>query len=154
MQTCICKGLSVFWIVISRNGKNEDRSLCKWYWQVDVQGRKLTFWYRHQLVSKYKFLFSKKFPLAAWKCSTRIDRSCCGGIFTRRFVHFYIKKISAGQKVRHLLANSFEVSILNHFLQTWKSTITTSFTSRQNWIFGRIGDQEGAISDPDVAERA
>ena len=29
--------------------------------------------------------------------------------------HFYIKKISAGLKVRHLLANSFEVSILNHF---------------------------------------
>ena len=39
--------------------------------------------------------------------------------------------MSAGQKVRHLLANNFEVSILNQFLRTLKSTITTSFTSRQ-----------------------
>ena len=40
--------------------------------------------------------------------------------------------------------------------------MTTSFTrspagdqlwnsGRQNWIFGRIGDQEGAISDPELA---
>ena len=28
----------------------------------------------------------QKFPLAAWKRSTRIDHSCCGGIFTGRFV--------------------------------------------------------------------
>ena len=33
--------------------------------------------------------------------------------------------------MRHLLANSFEVSILNQFLSTFKSTITTSFTSRK-----------------------
>ena len=39
--------------------------------------------------------------------------------------------MSAGQKVRHLLANSFEVSVLNQFLRTLKSTITTSFASRQ-----------------------
>ena len=59
------------------------------------------------------------------------------------------------------LANSFEVSIPNHFLQRWKSTRTTSFTDKslagnqlwnsgcQYWIFNCIGDQEGAISDPD-----
>ena len=39
--------------------------------------------------------------------------------------------MTAGQKVRYLLANSFEVSILNQFLRTLKFTITTSFTSRQ-----------------------
>ena len=59
------------------------------------------------------------------------------------------------------LANSFDVSIPNHFLQRWKSTITTSFTDKspagdqlwnsgcKYWIFSCIGDQEGAISDPD-----
>ena len=59
------------------------------------------------------------------------------------------------------LANSFGVSIPYHFLQRWKSTITTSFTDkspagdqlwnsgRQYWIFSCIGDQEGTISDPD-----
>ena len=41
------------------------------------------------------------------------------------------EKVSAGQNVRHLLANSLEVLILNHFLRTWKFTITASFTSRQ-----------------------
>ena len=57
------------------------------------------------------------------------------------------------------LANSFEVSILNHFLWTGKSTITTSFTSCQLATSYEIvvattefsvafGDQEGAISDP------
>ena len=49
--------------------------------------------------------------MAAWKRRTRIDRSCCGGITTGRFVSLLIKKISAEQKVRHLLANSFEVSL-------------------------------------------
>ena len=29
---------------------------------------------------------SQNFPLAAWKRATRIDRSCCEGIFTGRFV--------------------------------------------------------------------
>ena len=59
------------------------------------------------------------------------------------------------------LANSFDVSIRNHFLRRWKSTITTSFTDKslagdqlwnsgcKYWIFSCIGDQEGAISDPD-----
>ena len=58
-----------------------------------------------------------------------------------------------------LLANSFEVSILNHFLWTGQSTITTSFTSCQLATSYEIvvastefsvafGDQEGAISDP------
>ena len=58
------------------------------------------------------------------------------------------------------LANSFGVSIPNHFLWRRKSTITTSFTDkspagdqlwnsgRQYWIFSCIGDQEGTISDP------
>ena len=50
--------------------------------------------------------------MAAWKRSTRIDRTCCGGIFTGRFVSLLIKKISAGQKLRHLLANSFELSMI------------------------------------------
>ena len=51
--------------------------------------------------------------MAAWKRSTRIDRTCGGGIFTGRFVSLLIKKISAGQKLRHLLANSFELSMIN-----------------------------------------
>lgn len=51
--------------------------------------------------------------MAAWKCSTRIDHSCCGGTFTGRFVSLLIKKISAGQKLIHLLANSFELSMIN-----------------------------------------
>ena len=57
--------------------------------------------------------------MAAWKRSTRIDRTCCGGIFTGRFVSLLIKKVSAGQKLRHLLANSFELSMIminNHCL--------------------------------------
>ena len=51
--------------------------------------------------------------MAAWKRSTRIDRTRCGGIFTGRFVSLLIKKVSAGQKLRHLLANSFELSMIN-----------------------------------------
>ena len=51
--------------------------------------------------------------MTAWKRSTRIDRTCCGGIFTGRFVSLLIKKISAGQKLIHLLANSFELSMIN-----------------------------------------
>ena len=57
------------------------------------------------------------------------------------------------------LANSFEVSILNHFLSMRKSTITTSFTSCQLATSYEIvvastefsvafDDQEGAILDP------
>ena len=63
----------------------------------------------------HTYRISAENNMAAWKRLTRIDRSL---------------KISAGQKVKHLLANSLEVSILNQFLQTLKSTITTSFTSR------------------------
>ena len=32
--------------------------------------------------------------MAAWKRSTCIDRSCCGGIITGRFVSLLIKKIN------------------------------------------------------------
>ena len=36
--------------------------------------------------------------MAAWKRSTRIDRSCCGGIITRRFVSLLIKKYQQDKK--------------------------------------------------------
>ena len=55
--------------------------------------------------------------MAALKRSTHIDRSYCGGNFKWRFVGKY--------------SCSFKVSILNHFLWTWKPTITTSFTNCQ-----------------------
>ena len=55
--------------------------------------------------------------MAALKRSTHIDRSYCGGNFKWRFVGKY--------------SCSSTVSILNHFLWTWKPTVTTSFTSRQ-----------------------
>ena len=55
--------------------------------------------------------------MAALKRSTNIDRNYCGGNFKWRFVGKY--------------NCSFKVSILNHFLWTWKPTITTSFTNRQ-----------------------
>ena len=67
--------------------------------------------------------------MAAWKCSTRIDCSCCGGIFTWRFVSLLIRKYSRTKD--NCWQNSFEIWILNHFLRMWKSTITTSPTSRQ-----------------------
>ena len=36
--------------------------------------------------------------MAAWKRSTRIDRSCCGGIITGRFVSLLIKKYQQDKK--------------------------------------------------------
>ena len=36
--------------------------------------------------------------MAAWKRSTRIDRSCPGGIITRRFVSLSIKKYQQDKK--------------------------------------------------------
>ena len=62
-------------------------------------------------------------------------------------------KISAGQKVRHLLANSFEVSPnvkVHNNNQLYKSLAGDQLwnSGRQDWISSCIGDQEGAISDP------
>ena len=57
--------------------------------------------------------------MAALKRSTHIDRTYCGGNLKWRFVGKY--------------SCSFKVSILNHFLRTWKPTITTSFTIASWW---------------------
>ena len=69
--------------------------------------------------------------MVAWKRSTRIDRSCCGGIITRRFVSLLIKKYQQDKKedTRWQIASRFQFLI--SFSETLKSTITTSFTSRQ-----------------------
>ena len=48
--------------------------------------------------------------MAAWKRSTRIDRSCCGGIITGRFVSLLIKKYQQDKKEDTCLANSFVVN--------------------------------------------
>ena len=36
--------------------------------------------------------------MAAWKRTTRIDRSCCGGIITGRFVSLLIKQYQLDKK--------------------------------------------------------
>ena len=36
--------------------------------------------------------------MVAWKHTTRIDRSCCGGIITGRFVSLLIKKYQQDKK--------------------------------------------------------
>ena len=74
--------------------------------------------------------------MTAWKCSTRIDRSCCGGMITGRFVS--LEKYQQDLKVHN--NNQLYKSLAGD--QLWNS-------GRQDWIFSRIGDQEGAISDPD-----
>ena len=66
--------------------------------------------------------------------------------------HCYLKNISR-TKVSHLLANSFEVSPnlkVHNNNQLYKSLAGDQLwnSGRQDWIFSRIGDQEGAISDP------
>ena len=88
-------------------------------------------------MSKYKFLFARGQIMVAKNSPWRLRNvqlvlivAVVEVYLQEDSFHFYIKKISAGQEVRHLLANSFEVSILNHFLRTWNFTITTNFTSR------------------------
>ena len=40
-----------------------------------------------QIIGRQRANYGRQnFPLAAWKRTTRIDRSCCEGIFTGRFV--------------------------------------------------------------------
>ena len=90
--------------------------------------------------------------MAAWKRTTRIDRSCCGGIITGRFVSLLIKKYQQDKK-----SNSFEVSLtvkVHNNNQLYRSLAGNQLWScgRQDWIFSRIGDQEGAISDPETQD--
>ena len=65
--------------------------------------------------TQHTYRISAKTTWQLWNVPTHIDRSYCGGNFKWRFVGKY--------------SCSFTVSILNHFLWTWKPTITTSFTS-------------------------
>ena len=50
------------------------------------------------LVPGHIFFCATLLVMAAWKRSTRIDRSCCGGIITGRFVSLLIKKYQQDKK--------------------------------------------------------
>ena len=51
-----------------------------------------------QNVLTVTYRISAENNMAAWKRSTRIDRSCCEGIITRRFVSLLIKKYQQVKK--------------------------------------------------------
>ena len=96
--------------------------------------------------------------MAAWKRATRIDRNCCEGIRKIRFT-FRLNKYQQDKKYDTCwqIASRFQFLIIlseRESLQ-WQPALQVAgwrpviwYSGRQNWIFGRIGDQEGAISDP------
>ena len=73
--------------------------------------------------------------MAAWKRSTRIDRSCCGGIITGRFVSLLIKKYQQDKKQDSCsqIASTF-AQFLNQFFRTLKTTISTRPGLLKAWL--------------------
>ena len=108
-------------------------------------------------MSKYKFLgargqiiFAKNFPWWLGNVQLVLIVAVVEVYLQEDSFHFYIKKISAG-RLRGFNSRSFSpnMKVYNNN-QLYKSPAGDQLwnSGRQNWIFGHIGDQEGAISDP------